>query len=300
VFDPNLATEAMKLYVNGSKEGTNNNTSRGGAGTGTPGGSGIHWASIGGSVANYWGDYATDGRIDDTRVYSRALSSTEIAGLVAGGASSTSTKTTVTGANLQVGGNLTLASGKLDAGSYDISVAGSWLNSNGTFLPQSRTVTLNGTASGKTVQSGGQKFNNLTVAGSGGAWTLADRLRVTGSLSISAGTLDVSASNYVVHAGTVNQTGGTFTARSGTVVVDSSSNQTLKVTSSLNNLRVEDPTEDGLLAYWKLDEGWGTTAADSSGTGNTATLVNSPSWSTDLPSGIKFRCKRAVHHYWLG
>jgi regulation of enolase protein 1 (concanavalin A-like superfamily) len=35
-----------------------------------------------------------------------------------------------------------------------------------------------------------------------------------------------------------------------------------------------------LAAYWNLDEGSGTTAADVSGSGNTGTLVNSPAWTT--------------------
>jgi len=35
----------------------------------------------------------------------------------------------------------------------------------------------------------------------------------------------------------------------------------------------------GLLGYWKFDEGAGTTAADSSGNGNTGTLVNNPTWT---------------------
>ena len=39
----------------------------------------------------------------------------------------------------------------------------------------------------------------------------------------------------------------------------------------------------GLVGYWKFDEGSGTSAADSSGTGNTGTLNNTPTWSTDVP-----------------
>ena len=35
----------------------------------------------------------------------------------------------------------------------------------------------------------------------------------------------------------------------------------------------------GLVAYWKFDEGSGTTAADSSGNGNTGTLINGPLWT---------------------
>ncbi len=35
----------------------------------------------------------------------------------------------------------------------------------------------------------------------------------------------------------------------------------------------------GLVGYWKFDDGTGTTAADSSGNGNTGTLVNGPTWT---------------------
>src|SRR4030095_10266109 len=35
----------------------------------------------------------------------------------------------------------------------------------------------------------------------------------------------------------------------------------------------------GLVAYWKFDEGSGTTVSDSSGNGNTGTLVNGPLWT---------------------
>jgi hypothetical protein len=38
-----------------------------------------------------------------------------------------------------------------------------------------------------------------------------------------------------------------------------------------------------LVGYWKFDEGSGTVAADSSGKGNTGTLNNTPTWSTDVP-----------------
>ena len=38
--------------------------------------------------------------------------------------------------------------------------------------------------------------------------------------------------------------------------------------------------DSGLLAYWHLDEGMGSTTADSSGNNRTATLVGSPTWTT--------------------
>src|SRR5439155_12187098 len=41
-------------------------------------------------------------------------------------------------------------------------------------------------------------------------------------------------------------------------------------------------TSSGLVAYWKFDEGTGTTAADSSGNGNTGTLTNGPVWTAGI------------------
>jgi|29_taG_2_1085357.scaffolds.fasta_scaffold00102_18 hypothetical protein len=39
----------------------------------------------------------------------------------------------------------------------------------------------------------------------------------------------------------------------------------------------------GLVGYWHFDEGSGTTSVDSSGNENAATLVNTPTWSTEVP-----------------
>jgi hypothetical protein len=40
----------------------------------------------------------------------------------------------------------------------------------------------------------------------------------------------------------------------------------------------ETPSPSGLVGYWKFDEGSGTYATDSSGSGNTGTLTNGPAW----------------------
>ena len=42
--------------------------------------------------------------------------------------------------------------------------------------------------------------------------------------------------------------------------------------------------ESGLVAYWRFETGSGTSCADSSDNSNTGTLVNSPTWDTDVPS----------------
>src|SRR3989344_4707522 len=44
--------------------------------------------------------------------------------------------------------------------------------------------------------------------------------------------------------------------------------------------RIAAAPTSGLVGYWNLDEGPGTTAADSSGSGNTGTLTNGPTWTT--------------------
>ena len=44
-------------------------------------------------------------------------------------------------------------------------------------------------------------------------------------------------------------------------------------------------TTSGLVGWWKLDDGSGTSAADSSGSGNTGTLVNTPAWTTGMNGG---------------
>jgi Concanavalin A-like lectin/glucanases superfamily/Bacterial Ig domain len=43
---------------------------------------------------------------------------------------------------------------------------------------------------------------------------------------------------------------------------------------------VDAQLQNGLVSYWSFDDGSGAQAVDSSGNGNTATLVNGPSWST--------------------
>lgn len=49
-------------------------------------------------------------------------------------------------------------------------------------------------------------------------------------------------------------------------------------------------TRDGLVGWWKMDEGTGTTTFDSSWTGNSGTLTNTPTWVSNCPRGncLKF------------
>ncbi len=116
---------------------------------------------------------------------------------------------------------------------------------------------------------------------------------IMGNLLLSGGTLQVNGGQPLSVSGSWIQTGGTFSGGTGTVLLaGSGTTQTLKATSSFNNLTLN----NGLVGYWKLDEGTGaTTIRNSTGTGNTAQLVNGPTWSTDMPSNIQFNDPKSVN-----
>ncbi|MDQ7779998.1 MAG: hypothetical protein RDV41_09860, partial [Planctomycetota bacterium] len=101
-----------------------------------------------------------------------------------------------------------------------INVAGNWTNS-GTFTPNSSTVTFTGAAA--TITTGGtgagKLFYNFTV-NSAGIKTLGGALDVDGVLTITAGTLDVSATNYAINVAGNWSNSGTFTSGTGTVTFD--------------------------------------------------------------------------------
>ncbi len=56
------------------------------------------------------------------------------------------------------------------------------------------------------------------------------------------------------------------------------------------NAPIENRLEQGLVGYWKLDDGTGTNATDSSGNANTLAMTGSPSWVTGNigPSALDF------------
>lgn len=236
VFDDSANT--LTVYVNGTSDGSAASV------TGNPQSNsdaltiGAHTGVAG---------KALDGLIDDVRIYGRALSSTEVARLGAGNQPQTTSATTTLGGALDIDSNLTLNAGTLDTASgsnYGITVAGSWLNNGGVFTSRSGTVTLDGTATGKSLLSGSQAFYNLTLNGSGGAWTLSDALDVDNNATITAGTLDAnSTSNWGITVGNNWSNSGTFTARSGTVTLDGV-NQTISGATTFYNLTKNDGTDD--------------------------------------------------------
>ncbi|OGJ56680.1 hypothetical protein A3D88_02790 [Candidatus Peribacteria bacterium RIFCSPHIGHO2_02_FULL_52_16] len=100
-----------------------------------------------------------DGKIDDIRIYNRALTASEINALYNGG-KSTGSGVYVLGSNLDVNGNLNIYSAALDAsaGNYNVTLSGS-AALYGDFTKRSGTFTLDG---GDQTISGSTVFHNFT------------------------------------------------------------------------------------------------------------------------------------------
>ncbi len=130
-------------------------------------------------------------------------------------------------AALTVTGNVSVSgTGTLNGNARTISVGGDW-DESATFNAGTSTVTFTGTAPSLTATD---PFYNLTVNGT--SVTLASAIDVDNTLLISAGFLDVSASNYGVTVGgnwTNNVGAAGFVEQNGTVTLDnagSNSNET--------------------------------------------------------------------------
>jgi hypothetical protein len=227
-----------------------------------------------------------NGSIDEVRIFDRALTAVEVSSLAAGntGGTSIATHTFADAYTASIGTNVAdvvIASGTL-AGSSTISLEGSWFNYGGRFTGTG-TVTMT-SAAAEALLSGGSSFASLTINRSGANYTLRDRLWIpNGAFTLLLGRLQLSS--YTMHVGSMALTAGnTFTVGTGTVVFDSTSNQTLPsaVLTGYNGLRLEDPSETGLVGYWKLDEGVGPSTRDWSGSGNAGTLTNAL-WSNPCP-----------------
>jgi len=87
------------------------------------------------------------------------------------------------------------------------------------------------------------------------------------------GTPTFSPSNAVQNPTVTFTTAGDYVLRLTVSDGDEDANDTVKI-------RVYTEGYTGLVAYWKLDETTGTTAADSSGNGNSGSLVGSPVWQS--------------------
>ncbi|HEY0713315.1 MAG TPA: discoidin domain-containing protein, partial [Polyangia bacterium] len=161
--------------------------------------------------------------------------------------------TTIAALELSKGVTITQAAGA------DLTVTGSFTASAGTFTGSTGTVTIGGsmTISGATF-----------TGGSGNVYVAGDFTFSSGTFTAPSGLLQVT--------GAFSRTNGTFTHNSGRVLLSSSSSKTFATGGvTFNSVYVN----DGLVGYWNLDEGAGSSIADSSGWGHTGTLYNTPTWA---------------------
>ena len=136
--------------------------------------------------------------------------------------------------------------------------------------------------------------SDLTVAGwiidsgySGAINSASYNLTLNGPYEQSGGSF-TAPSGLMTISGGFHHSSGSFDPNGGRVVLDNTTDQTLATT--FHDLYLN----DGLLGYWKLDEGSGTTTADSSGYGYDGVLHNSPLWSTDTPGVMDFKDSYAL------
>lgn len=226
-----------------------------------------------------------NGSVDEVRVYNRALNAREIASMASGQMPATGIATHTFADAFTTANNddFVIASGTV-AGSSAISVGGDWFNYGGLFT-NTATVALT-TTSSRTLLSGGQSFSNLSMSGSG-TYTLADRLWVPGGTVTISASGNINGGAYVAHIGTLADPSNQWVRGTGTVILDGSSDQNL-TTKTFFGLRIEDPSESNLVAYWKLDEAQGTTFRDVSGSGNTGTLFATGTTWTGAPGSVSF------------
>jgi len=168
---------------------------------------------------------------------------------------------------------LTIAtSGSTPAGNYSVNVTstGGQVSRSTGFTLAVAAPTIASTVATPTITPNGGSFSN--------------------SVSVTLATATSGASIYY----TTNGTSPTQSSTPYTSAITLTSNTTIKAkafmsgynpsaeTSASFNQTITNSVSSDLVAYWNFDEGTGTTAADSSGNGNTGTLTNGPQWATGI------------------
>jgi len=95
------------------------------------------------------------------------------------------------------------------------SIGGYWIaSSTAIFTAASSTITFTATTTGKTITTAGNSFYKLTFNGSGGGWTFQDTATTTATTTISNGTLNQGANNFITRSFTI-ASNATFTKATG-------------------------------------------------------------------------------------
>ena len=161
-------------------------------------------------------------------------------------------------------GTVTLPTGVLEVGA-------SFTNTGGAFMHNNGMVKLTATVSGQSVQTNGSALYDLTLNGSGGAWSFLDSTATsTDTVTITAGTLTLPTKTFIVGGSFINS--GAFLSGVGTIMLTSTaSGKTVQAGgSSFYNLAF-----NGAGGGWTFADTNATTTRDFS-------VLNG---STTLPAG---------------
>ncbi|TNE72945.1 T9SS type A sorting domain-containing protein [bacterium] len=192
------------------------------------------------------------------------------------------------------GGTLTISNGSTST----LSVGNNYSNSGTVTFGNASTVEFTAATGIKSLAFGGSSLNNLTLNGAA-TFNLTSNLDVNGNLTISAGVLDVTTSNYQINVAGNWTNSATFTSRSGRVIFDGSGAQNIDgggLTSDKRfyNLRIAKSntatfTSDiYVLSSLELISGslnLGTGSIETTGTWSNTNVTIVPSTSTVVFSG---------------
>ncbi len=130
------------------------------------------------------------------------------------------------GADTGITNVLALTNGTLDASSRTITLSGTTgtpFTTGGTFTPNTSTVAYTGNNAGGNTSVAVVTYYNLTLNNASETYVLGGTTTASNNLTISAGTLDVTAANYELRVAGTFSNSDSFTARAGKVILNGTS-----------------------------------------------------------------------------
>jgi hypothetical protein len=138
---------------------------------------------------------------------------------------SSGTGTKTLGGDITVGNVLTISAGEFSLGTSTLTLSGTTgtpISNSATFTtPAGSTTTYTGNNSGGDTNIYATNYNNLTLNNGLETYVLTGTTQALGNLTITAGTLDVTATDYGLTVGGNWTNTGTFNAQNGLVIFNS-------------------------------------------------------------------------------
>ncbi|MBI2805844.1 MAG: hypothetical protein HYX68_12765, partial [Planctomycetes bacterium] len=173
--------------------------------------------------------------------------------------------------------NVTLSSGTLTAPSSagTFNVSGNWSRTGGTLATNGGTVNFTAASGTQTLNSGGASFNNVSHTGAGTLQLVTNSLTAGGTLTNSAGILDIAALN--ANVGQLSLQGGAITGTTGvltsTSVIDARNGSVSAKLAGSNGLT---KTTSGTVTLSGANTYNGPTAVDAGKLLITGSIASSP------------------------